>query len=178
MTAQPPSDVPESAGSSERWAWLADTCWYVPEITLPALQVTTLRSPAFQIVQDQTLWHLEQVDSGYVFGSCRASLNGGGFQDFVMFGSVTPPGDVLFSFAPQDPVDADRRSGVTIAVMTTGIGRMVRHRGRWAFLMQMTGGSSAVSVSHWSYMLQSTPDDPSWTNIPGLPGVTMEDAFA
>jgi hypothetical protein len=167
----------ESPDSSDRWAWLADTYWYVPEITLPALQVTNLRNPDVRIVQDQTLWHLERFDSGYVFGACRASLDGGDFQDLAMFGSVTPPGDVLFSFAPRDPVDASPRSGVTVAAMTTGIGRMVRHQGQWAFLMQMTGGTSAVSVSHWSYMLRSTPDDPSWTDIPGLPGMTMGEVF-
>ena len=164
--------------TSDRWSWLADTYWYVPAATLPAMRLTNLREVRAELIQDQTLWHIERYDAGYVVGSCVVYLDGRRSSDMVIVGSVTPPGDVLFAFSDRQPVDIDPRSGASVAAMTTGGGRMVRRDGGWAFLMQMTGGSSALSISHWSWMLQSTPGDPSWSDIPGLPGTTIGDVFS
>jgi hypothetical protein len=44
--------------------------------------------------------------------------------------------------------------------------------------MQMTNGTATSNLTHWAYMLQSTPSDPSWTDIPGIPGISIGEVFA
>jgi hypothetical protein len=164
--------------TSDTWSWLAGTFWYVPAETMLAIRMVDLRQMRTRQVQDQTLWFIERSDSGYLIGRTALSLNGGAFSYATMVGSVTPSGDVLLSFAPVDPVSLDPETGVEAASLTIGTGKMVQYRGNWAFLMQMSSGTGAMSLSHWSYMLQSTPDDPSWTAIPGVPGTSIGAVFA
>ena len=52
--------------------------------------------------------------------------------------------------------------------VTTGIGRMTRVHGAWAFEMQMASGSSSTQVTHWAYMLQCTSAQACWTDLPGV----------
>ena len=163
---------------AEDWSWLAGTYWYVPVETLPAIVMVDIRKLRTVEVQDQTLWRIEQADSGYLIGSTALSLDGRAFSYAVHVGSITPSGEVLLSFAPVDPVSGNPTTGFEVAPLTMGIGKMVKYRGQWAFLMQMSSGTGAMSLTHWSYMVQSTPDDPSWRNIPGVPGVTIGEVFA
>ena len=60
--------------------------------------------------------------------------------------------------------------------LTTGFGDMVRADGEWTFSMQMASGSSS-QVTHWAYMLQCSPDEPCWTDLPG-PGGSLESFLA
>lgn len=164
--------------TSDRWAWLAGTYWYVPTETLPALQVVDIREQRSRIINDQTLWFIERCESGYLIGRAAISLDGAEFSPLTMVGSVTPLGDVSVSFASTDTVSLSLRDGVTTASLSTGAGRMIQRDGVWAFLMQMTNGTGVGNVTHWSYMMQSTPSDESWTNLPGMPGVSIGDVFA
>lgn len=164
--------------SVDRWSWLAGTYWYVPTEYLLAIEQKNVRSPSFTQVQDQTLWYFTEYTAGYLIGQCAASIDGGdlGYQSIV--GSVTPDGDVRLSFSPVGGVDLSLTKGVSTDSFIIGQGRMTKHKGQWAFLMQMTAGSAAANLSHWAYMMQTKPGDPSWTNIPGLPDTSVDDAFA
>ncbi|TWB45153.1 hypothetical protein [Nitrospirillum pindoramense] len=163
-------------GVTDIWSWLAGTYWYVPTLTLPALQVLNGATVRSALIQDQTVWYLEKYEAGYVVGQCAASLNGGAFSYMTVAGSVTPRGDVALTFAPVDAASLDATDSSTLT-LTFGNGRMVERDGQWAFLMQMTGGNAAMNVSHWSYMLQTAPGDSSWDNLPGLPGTSVSDVF-
>jgi hypothetical protein len=160
------------------WSWLAGTYWYVPPETMLAIRMVDIRARRTLKVQDQTLWQIEQVISGYLIGSTAYSLDGGDFNYATMVGSITPSGDVLLSFGALDAVGETPNSGPDVAALTIGNGKMVEYRGQSAFLMQMSSGTAALSLSHWSYMVQSTPDDPSWSNIPGVPGTSIGAVFA
>jgi hypothetical protein len=159
------------------WSWLAGTYWYVPTPTLPAILLVNVRERRTVQVNDQTLWFIERSQSGYLIGQCAVSLNGGAFSYMTLVGSVTPKGDVCLSFAPVGAVSIDAGSGVEVASLTIGYGRLVERGGDRVFLMQMSSGSGAQSLSHWSYMLQSTPTDASWTDIPGVPGTSIGAVF-
>lgn len=180
MSALTDATAPPSAddATSDRWAWLAGTYWYVPTETLPALQVADLHTQRTRLINDQTLWFFERFDSGYLIGRAAISLDGGDFQPLTIVGSVTPPGDVMVTLAPTDTIDLSLRDGVTIATLSNGAGRLVQRNGEWVFLMQMNNGTSVGNISHWSYMVQSTPDDKSWTDLPGVPGVSIGEVFA
>ena len=162
----------------DRWSWMAGTYWYVPTECLPAIQMLDIRKQRTRQINDQTLWFIERYESGYLIGRCAASLDGGDFSYMTLVGSVTPEGNVSLSLGPVDPVDVSLRDGATAPALTMGWGHMVQRAGRWAFLMQMSGGNSAASVTHWAYMLQSTPDDESWNNLPGVPGTSIGEVFA
>jgi hypothetical protein len=164
--------------TSDRWAWLAGTYWYVPTETLPALQVVDIREQRSRIINDQTLWFIERYESGYLIGRAAISLDGAEFSPLTMVGSITPLGDVSVSFTSTDTVSLSLRDGVTTASLSTGGGRMIQRDGAWAFLMQMTNGAGVGNVTHWSYMVRSTPEDDSWTNLPGMPGVSIGEVFA
>ena len=55
---------------------------------------------------------------------------------------------------------------------------MVERNGQWSFLMQMTGGTAANSLTHWSYMVQALPGTAAWSDIPGAPGTSIGAVFA
>lgn len=183
MTASALTDAAQSTlnaddATSDPWAWLAGTYWYVPTETLPALQVADLHNQRTRLINDQTLWHFERYESGYLIGRAAISLDGGDFSPLTIVGSVTPLGDVLVTLASTDTIDVSLRDGVTTATLSSGAGRLIQRKGEWVFLMQMNNGTSVGNVSHWSYMVQSTPDDESWTNLPGVPGVSIGEVFA
>lgn len=60
--------VPAGAGDESKWNFLDDTTWIVPTIYLPAVVLANLGTPHLVPVVDQTVWHIEAVVAGYVFG--------------------------------------------------------------------------------------------------------------
>jgi hypothetical protein len=58
---------------------------------------------------------------------------------------------------------------------TIGDGMLIEDADGPAFLMQMTSGTTAMSVSHWAYMRPVTPDDPQWSSLPGYPDTGVGD---
>jgi hypothetical protein len=165
------TDLPDSA----KWSWLQGTYWYVPKAYLLAIGLSTTNSGEQQIdpVKDQTLCQIVRFENGYIIGRAALSFDGKPFVYQTIIGSVTPEGDVLISSSPESQTTSDGSAAVGI-----GPGRMALIQGKWAFLMQMTNGTVTSNMTHWAYMLQSTPSDPSWTNIPGMPGITIGEVFA
>ena len=45
---------------------------------------------------------------------------------------------------------------------------MVLKGNDWTFNMQMASGSASNQVTNWAFMLECTPDEECWTNLPGV----------
>lgn len=105
-----------------------------------------------------------------MFGSVAAQFAGFPVQCQYLIGSVTPTGQVYLTFNPLQAMSGDKPT------LTTGFGDMVRADGEWTFSMQMASGGSS-QVTHWAYMLQCSPDEPCWTDLPG-PGGSLESFLA
>ncbi len=156
--------------SPERWAWLEDTFWYVPEENLKAFLWRTDKPDEDRVLSDQTVWHIERYDSGYIFGPTVINFNNAPNSSCsYLNGSVTPPGKVYIAFTPLV-------SDESIPAITIGIGEMVNTAAGWTFAMQMaTPGPTipqivSTEVEHWAFMEQCTRDSDCWANLPGVDG--------
>ncbi|MCC6712034.1 MAG: hypothetical protein IT344_01605 [Candidatus Dadabacteria bacterium] len=148
-----------------RWSWLGEgggTYWYVPPLNLPAVMWNTSDPANYSPVSDQTVWHIESYADGYFFGAVVAQFSITPPACQYLIGSVTPDGNVFISF---NSLQASSEDAVTL---TTGTGKMALKDGEWTFLMQMASGSSSVQITHWAYMLECTPDEECWDNLPGV----------
>ena len=148
-----------------RWSWLGEgegTYWYVPPINLPAVQWETSDPKNYSPISDQTVWHIESYADGYFFGTVVAQFSIAPPVCQYLIGSVTPDGNVYISFNPLQASSDDTIS------LTTGTGKMAFKDGEWTFLMQMASGSSSAQITHWAYMLECTPDEECWENLPGV----------
>lgn len=149
---------------TKEWTWLAQdggTYWYVPQDTLQAIQWDATAPSAHVSIDDQTVWHIEGYDNGYFFGPAVVKFAGYPRLCQYMIGSITPQGRVYIAFNPLQVIPDDAPA------ITSGTGTMTQKNQAPAFVMQMSSGSSANHVSHWSYMLQCTPDQPCWNDLPG-----------
>jgi len=159
------SNIAESPGlSPARWSWLGEgegTYWYVPPINLPAVIWNPSDPMNYSSVSDQTVWHIESYADGYFFGTVVAQLGATPPACQYLIGSVTPEGGVYIAFN-QLTTQPDETP-----VITAGSGKMAFKDGEWTFLMQMSTGSS-IQVAHWAYMLECTPDEECWENLPGV----------
>jgi hypothetical protein len=154
-----------STRDPSRWGWLAEdggTYWYVPAGNLLAFQwnADTPQSPT--PIDDQTVWHIERYENGYFFGPVAAQFAGYPRVCQYATGSVTPDGRVYISFTSVKAIP------LGTPAITTGIGKMVRADGEWTFNMQMASGSETTQVTHWAFMLQCRPEEPCWTDLPGV----------
>ena len=160
------SNIAESPGlSPARWSWLGEgegTYWYVPTANLPAVMWDPSDPANYSPVSDQTVWHVENYAEGYFFGTVVAQFSVGSPGCQYLIGSVTPEGDVYIAFN-QLTTQPDETPTIT-----TGTGKMAFKDGEWTFLMQMSSGSSSMQVAHWAYMLECTPDEECWENLPGV----------
>lgn len=149
------------------WSWLADTYWYVPVESLPALRLDESENTLSWIV-DQTVWHVTGYREGYFWGTCVTLLRDAGEElpergpgseprSFSMLGSITPEGRVHLTF-----ISTGRSGSATI-----GIGRTVPHEHGWSFEMQMSTGDR-TRTAHWAWMVQTRPGEPSWDSLPGF----------
>lgn len=144
-----------------RWAWLADTYWYVPTEYLPAVQLDAATSEVGR-VRDQTVYRIEAYQLGYFWGWTAVQLDAGGTGPvkplcFRLVGSVTPEGDLNLSFTP-------------VAVPTEptiGVGTMHPQRGAWAMELQMSSGLRN-QITHWARMQRCRPGWPCWSALPGV----------
>jgi len=150
---------------SSRWSWLGEqggTYWYVPAENLLAFRWDTGAPQHATRVDDQTVWHIERYDRGYIFGPIVVKLEGIPRLCQYLIGSVTPDGRVYISFNSLQAIPTGTPS------LTTGLGQMVRSGREWAFNMQMASGRSTSQVTHWAFMRQCTPAEPCWTSLPGV----------
>jgi hypothetical protein len=152
--------------SPSDWSWLADTYWYVPVESLPALRLDTSENTLAWVV-DQTVWHVTGYREGYFWGVSVTLLHDAGEEvpergpgskpmSFSMLGSITPEGRVHLTFLSGQSGSA-----------TIGIGQTVRHGQGWSFEMQMSTGDRN-RTAHWAYMMQTRPGEPSWDSLPGV----------
>lgn len=148
------------------WSWLADTYWYVPVESLPALRLDESENTLSWVV-DQTVWHVTGYREGYFWGTCVTLLRDAGEElpergpgskprSFTMLGSITPEGRVHLTLLSSQSGSA-----------TIGIGQTVRHGQGWSFEMQMSTGDRN-RTAHWAYMMQTRPGEPSWHSLPGF----------
>jgi len=154
--------------------WLIDTYWYVPALYLPALLAINDRTPRIVTVQDQTVWHITDYSNGYVSGISASNI-GSGWSYMLIVGSISPNRAVKLSFSPRtDCNSADPQTqSITIDDGT------VLGEGKYAeFLMQMTSGTPATSLTHWARMLPVTPADSEWSSLPGYPTTGVPDLTA
>jgi hypothetical protein len=155
----PSSDGP-AGPTTRRWAWLADTYWYVPTANLPAVLFNG-STGAGTSVSDQTVFHIAGYSRGYFSGSVVTQLGTSAPSSSNMIGSVTPEGAVLLSFT--------RTGSGSSPAVTQGIGRMTKRFGQWTMENQMfTSPTETLQIGHWAYMVQTRPGMPSWRSLPGV----------
>lgn len=163
--AAAPTPPADAAQPRHDWAWLgADggTYWIVPQAFLKAIQWNTDDPETSTAIDDQTVWHIQRYDNGYVFGPVVAQLSGQSAMCQYMIGSVTPEGRVYITF------NARSAAPQASPALTTGFGEMTPYQGRWAFAMQMASGSASMQVTHWAYMIQCSEGQACWNNLPGV----------
>ena len=154
-----------SASGQASFAWLGEnggTYWYVPPQYLTAIQWPTSNPSGYTAVSDQTVWHIERYENGYIFGPVTAQFTGYPPTCQYLIGSITPSGQVYISFTSTQDIPIGNPS------ITTGLGIFEQQAGLYAFTMQMASGSSSTQISHWASMLQCSPGDPCWGNLPGV----------
>jgi Ca2+-binding RTX toxin-like protein len=165
------SDIPAAADL----AWLVDTIWYVPTPNLPATLVRTAgETSSVSLLQDQTVWRFTTAAGGYLIGEAATNL-GGVWTYSSMLGSVTPTGSVALSFSSPSSLFAP--DGRSISGTTQGGGVLTTLAGEPAFLMQMNTGNAEVGLAHWAYMVQATPTDAAWADLPGSVPRGIEEVF-
>jgi hypothetical protein len=139
--------------TAARWAWLANTYWYVPTPNLPAL-IYDSKSGALVPVLDQTVYHITGYRNGYFWGETVTQLGRSKPTSTALVGSVTPEGRVLLTFTSSSNA-------------TTGYGTMTRRNGVWTMANQMfTRTTTGSLVGHWAYMMQTRPGTRSWSSLP------------
>lgn len=145
--------------TSARWAWLANTYWYVPKSNL----ASTIYDPAtgaLLAVTDQTVFQITGYRRGYFWGRTVAQLGSGSPSSSAMVGSVTPDGRVLLTFTTTS-------ASSSTPTVTQGFGMMTRRNGRWTMLNQkFTLASDGTQLGHWAYMEQTRPGLKSWRSLP------------
>jgi hypothetical protein len=144
------ADAPRA--TPRRWAWLADTYWYVPKPNLPAI-IYDPGSGTLIPIRDQTVYHISGYRTGYFWGETVSQFGQSAPSSSALIGSVTPQGRVLLSFSSSSEV-------------TQGYGSMTKKRGQWAMENQMFSGSASGRVGHWAYMVQTRPGMKSWKTLP------------
>jgi Ca2+-binding RTX toxin-like protein len=156
--------------------WLADSYWYCPTPNLPApLLVNLPAGPVVSFVQDQTVWHFTAAAGGYLLGDCATNL-GSTWTYAAILGSLTPAGGVSLSFIG-DGALMQTPGGIAVSGLTLGLGNLTSLAGAPSFLMQMSTGNGAVSLTHWAYMLRAEAGDAAWLDLPGSTPRGMEEVF-
>lgn len=152
------------ASGTLNYDFLRGTQWYVPEATLPAVQMN-LQNHRMTALVDQTVWDITNSDHGYFWGRVvtvirpwGSSASSGNPSCARMLGSVTPDGHVYITF-----VDSDQKT--TLGAIR-GIGTLTPNSGGWRFEMQMSTGTTGL-VAHWSYMDQCKTRQACQTKLPG-----------
>ncbi len=168
-----PSAASDPPSPSQRWAWLAadgGTYWYVPQAGLPAYRWQTSDPAGATEVSDQTVWHIERFENGYVFGPVVAQLDDQAPQCQYLVGSITPDGRVYLTF--------NTIGGSGSPTLTTGIGEVIEDRTGPVFQMQMATGSDRLQVTHWARMTQCRAGQPCWEALPGLDDTSISEFLA
>jgi hypothetical protein len=136
---------------------LENTYWCVPTKTLLAYEYVNKN---YSPVSDQTVWYIRAVRNGYLMGECYAYINNTPTSKMNFIGSITPVGDVLFTFYSSN-------------TSVNGTGKFVKtDEGNLFFIMQMNQlanlQGTVIGVNHWSYMRLVNPTVRRWYCLPGV----------
>ena len=145
--------------TTRKWAFLADSYWYVPTKNLTAYVYDPARNSVSPLA-DQTAFYIKSYANGYFVGEIVGKLAGQPAACMALLGSVTPEGAVYLSINQQPYVE-----GTT---PTLGLGRMVKKGNQWTMENQMSTGNGSSLVGHWAYMVQAKPGDAAWRSLPGV----------
>jgi hypothetical protein len=159
-SAQPPRPP-------DRWQWLNNTYWYVPNQYLLAIASNPSLPPV--PVSDQTVYYISNYQAGYFWGTTAVSYTlpnsaPSSPSCLQLVGSVTPQGSLHLTFTPLSSVTP------TIPIEpqpTIGFGTMTPQLGGWTMENQMS--SVAVGdllLTHWAYMYQCKPSQPCFSSLP------------
>lgn len=144
------------AAAYNKWSWFKGTYWIVPPNGVYSI-AQQADNNSFTVIRGQTVFSITDYFNGYFTGAVVVKITSAAIPScqFVL-GQVTPEGKVFMTMY-------DTTSG---EVRNNPVGTMVKKGGRWTMVNQMTSPSQGGTVSHWAYMIQSTPKDASWRNLP------------
>ncbi len=138
--------------------YLENTTWVVPPSTLLAYDYENGTAVP---VSDQTVWVINKFDGGYFFGDCYTSINRVPSTHKKLVGSITSFGDVYITFYSIS-------GNLTKTDVVDGIGNFRKIDGEYVFVMQMNSAQNNLfGLSHWSYMISVTKNDPFYKHLPG-----------
>lgn len=139
-----------------KWKWFKDTYWIVPKNGI--YSVLHAQEPnQFVVTRGQTVFHITDYFNGYFTGSVVVKLTRALVPSCqYVLGQVTPQGRVFMTMY-------DAETGATV---NDPVGTMVLKNGSWTMVNTMTSAVSGGTLSHWAYMVQSRPGDPTYDRLP------------
>lgn len=159
LAAPAASSAPDGAGSYDKWAWFKDTYWIVPQNGIFAV-LHSADTGQFSVIRGQTVFHITDYFNGYWSGAVVVKLTGAQAPSCqTVLGQVTPEGVVYMTM-----YDAESK-----LVRNNPVGSMVKVKGKWTMVNQMTspaGSDGTSTMSHWAYMLQSKKGDRTFDRLP------------
>ncbi|HTY53860.1 MAG TPA: hypothetical protein VMB26_01600, partial [Candidatus Binataceae bacterium] len=156
--------VDAQSASANRWRWLNNTYWYVPNQYLLAIASNPSVGAPLP-VSDQTVYYISNYKAGYFWGTTAVTYYAANSEPsspscLQLVGSVTPEGELHLTFTPLSSTDPQP---------TIGIGTMTLQGGAWTMENQMsTEPAGNLLLTHWAYMFQCSPGQPCYRSLPGV----------
>jgi hypothetical protein len=158
-------------------AFMTGSYWYVEEAFLKALALSPFELSPRRFV-DQTVWVIEGYKNGYFWGKTvalnypagTAAEERGEPEERVLFGTVTPMGEIEVDFLIKSPFGA--------SFFRTAYGSMeyvagdVSEAKSYRFLYIVSSGVTD-RAQHWHYMNAVEDGDAAWTSLPGTDGMSV-----
>jgi hypothetical protein len=140
----------------DKWKWFKDTYWIVPQNGIYSV-LHLQEQNQFVVVRGQTVFHITDYFNGYWTGAVVVKLSRALVPScqFVL-GQVTPEGQVQMTM--YDATDG--------SVVNYPTGAMVKKKGEWTMVNEMTNVVQGGTLSHWAYMVQSDRGDRTWNDLP------------
>lgn len=140
----------------DRWAWFKDTYWIVPQNGIYSILHIQAKN-AFVVVRGQTVFHITDYFNGYWTGAVVVKLSRALVPSCqYVLGQVTPEGKVFMTM--YDAADG--------SIVNYPVGTMVKKKGEWTMVNEMTNVVDGGTLSHWAYMVQSAPGDRTFEKLP------------
>jgi hypothetical protein len=140
----------------DRWKWFEDTYWIVPQNGIYSV-LHLQEQNQFVVVRGQTVFHITDYFNGYWTGAVVVRLSRALVPSCqYVLGQVTPEGQVQMTM--YDTTDG--------SVVNYPTGTMVKKKGEWTMVNEMTNVVQGGTLSHWAYMVQSKRGDRTWNDLP------------
>ena len=160
----------QGAGFYDSWKWFKDTYWIVPKTGVYSV-VHSADTNTFNVIRGQTVFHITDYFNGYWTGSVVVKITKAQVPSCqTVLGQVTPKGNVYMTMY-------DATTGL---VRNNPVGLMVKVKGQWTMVNQMTspaGSDGTSTMSHWAYMVQSKEGDRTYAHLP-FSGQSIPDFMA